>query len=131
MTTPAPTNLAAQLKDEVASKLSELNPTIRERVVKVKTDEELDKRRDLVLKGLAKLEELQKSFAKIKPDHIIKDENDQIIQQGYTEGKLKDRKKAIDDIRKMEEALVKGLAEANYDPLKKVVGGGKDTPPEE
>lgn len=119
-----PLEVGQQFAADVATKLATLNPTVREKVIDIKVQEEITKRTDMVMKGLSKLDELEKAAQKIKADHVIKDVEGKVIQEGYTDAKLKEKNKADQAVKQMREALSKALAEANYEPLKKALGGG-------
>lgn len=123
----AKTDHATAVSQTVADKLAALNPTIMDKVVDIKVEEELKRRTDLALKGLAKLESLEKDLAKIKPDQIVKDpQTGAVIQQGMSPGKWSEKEKAEKAIKEMKDALSLALTEGKYDALKKQVekGGG-------
>jgi len=124
------TDFAASISEGVAAKLAELNPTIKDKVVEIKVEEELGRRTELVLKALTKLDTLEKDAAKIKPDQIIKDaQTGAVIQQGMSPQKWSEKEKAEKALKEMKEALAQALTDGKYDALKKQVekGGGKDS----
>ena len=123
-------SVADEIKEAVVTKVAEGNASLKEKIISLKATEELERRKDLALKGLVKLEQLQTDFQKIQPDHVIRDENGKELQKGFTEKRHSERLKMAKNIKDLQDALAKGLGEAEWDSLRKIIGGGeKVTPP--
>jgi hypothetical protein len=117
-----PPHISQAIRDEVAVKLVELNPGIKDRIVKAKADAVLDERYNQVAKALDKLEELEKAFNKYKPDHVIKSESGAVVQTGYTPKLLENRNKAAEVIAVLKAAIEKALGpDADYSKLKEAM----------
>lgn len=84
-------SVADEIKEAVVAKVAEGNASLKAKIIDLKATEELERRKDLALKGLVKLEQLQADFNKIQPDHIIRDEKGVELQKGYTEKRLAER----------------------------------------
>ena len=107
------------IRNEVVSKVAELNPSIKERIVKSKADAILDERYGQVAKALDKLEELEKSFKRFEnPDHKVFNSDGTPLHMGFSEQRLKEKKKAEEIIKNLKTAITKALGEADYSLMK-------------
>jgi len=119
-----PSDQAKTLKDMVAESIAASGPEVRQMVMKHLVDDELKKRTDLVLKGLAKKDELEKELRKIKPDNKtagFDHTGKQVVEPVFTEEQVKTLKQLREQLTKVENALEKALADKPcFDKLKEV-----------
>lgn len=95
------------ITDAVAEKIAEISPAVNEKVIDALVARELEKRSDAVIKGIDKLRTMQNDLKKIKPDvGGAFDENGAEIKPTlYSKAKFEERKKALEQIAKLQNAL--------------------------
>lgn len=103
----------ATIHEEIATKLSELGPDVREGVKTAMVKKTLDKRVDAIVKVMELRERSQLEIRKIKHDQIIKNDVGDVLMEGYSPDALKKLNEAKDRHAKLEKAL-----ERAFDPKK-------------
>lgn len=93
------------IKTAIAGSNDKIITMVKEHYV----DQEVQKRVQQLVKGLDSLQAARKELAKIKPDNIVYDEDEQIISQGFSKAKLDDLGKARKKVSKLEKALSKAF----------------------
>jgi hypothetical protein len=108
--------------------LATSGPTLRDRVKTHLVEEELKRRADLILKGLAKRDEARKALNKIRPDQSAYNGDGKVIpgSESYSKPKVEELKKAREALERIDKALEEALLDEkpNFEKLGKVVGGG-------
>lgn len=82
---------------------------------------EIDRRSDMIIKALEKLEASEKDRDSIKPDQQIMDAAGKELQTGYSKPIFDKLKKAKERVEKLTKALNGALDGANYEALEKVL----------
>lgn len=114
-------NTSTEIREALKQGIKDTQEGAKQKVVDHYVQKEVDRRSDLIIKGLEKLESLEKARDQIKPDNVIKDAEGKVIQNGYAEatyGKLEKSKQAVEKLNK---ALNGALKEANYEALEKAL----------
>jgi len=116
---------AKSLKSSVADALA-MNGSkqVFDRVRDHLVEDELKRRTDLVLKGLAKKEEIERELRKVKPDQQGLDLSGKVVSETYSKAKVEEVKKLKEQLNKVEKALEGALASEKpcFDKLREVVG---------
>lgn len=106
----------------VAEKLSNISPTVNEKVIDFMVNKEIEKRSDAIVKGIEKLNGLQNDMKKHKPDQIFFDEEGNQTRAEWTKPKLEEKNKLTAQIDKMQKALDSAIGTGDmsklYDLLK-------------
>ena len=115
---------AKTLKDSVAEALAGSGQRTFEMVKTHLVEEELKKRTDLILKGFAKKDELEREIRKVKPDQESFDVGGKKLTSTYSKAKVDELKKLADQLSKVESALEKALNidKPCFDKLREIVG---------
>lgn len=118
---------AKDLKTAVAETLAQSGPVVFDKVKEHLVNEEVAKRTDLVLKGLAKKQELEGEAKKIKPDPktaTYDAEGKVVTAASYTEEQVKTIKTNREQLNKVEKALELALNpdKPDFSKLREVVG---------
>ncbi len=111
-------NNVANLKNIVFSTLAKSGPIVFDKVKDYLVNEEISKRTDLILKGLAKKEELEREARKIQPDPktATYDADGRIITAAsYTGDQVKIIKANRELLSKLEKALNAALSTSPVD----------------
>lgn len=127
------------IQEKVAEKISACGPTVNNAVVDKLAEVEISKRIDLITKGIAKQEALEKEFKKSHKADIAEtyDEGGAVVVSAqYSKGKLdtikKDKEKLSGLVKLLESCLDKNLQE-DYNKLQETLnklnnaGGSKDS----
>ena len=103
------------------------NGDVRTRVIGHLTEKELQRRTELVVKGMEARKAQEKEIAKIKPDAVFYDGDGKKSIEQFSKQAADNLKKANEKLAKIDRALARALDEANYDDLANVTssGGGK------
>ncbi len=122
--TPASPGAAKSLSDKVAAALehSQAGPQVADAVVKQLTDREVNRRVDLVVRGLARQEELRKQLDGLTPDQQVFAEDGSVASEGYSAARLKQRAEAKSALDRVTAALDAAVGQGSYCCLKKVLG---------
>ena len=113
--------------------LKATNETALDKVIQKRVDAEIDNRATLLEKGFDKYNTAKKALAKCGPDlttHVLtssekEGEGEALTQRAYSEARMKELNKLRKDISELDVAFLKAYSEGNYEPLMKIVGGGK------
>jgi len=95
------------ITDAVANKIAEISPAVNEKVIDHLVTVELEKRSTAILGGLEKLRGLQNDLKKIKPDvgGAFDEDGTEVKPTLYSKEKFEARKKANEQIEKLQKAL--------------------------
>lgn len=118
---------AKDLKTAVAETLAASGPDVFNAVKEHLVKEEIAKRTELVLKGLAKKDELEREAKKIKPDPktATYDADGKVVTPAsYTEDQVKTIKANREQLNKLEKALELALnaVKPDFSKLREIVG---------
>lgn len=103
---------AIDLLTEVATKVKELGPKVRERVVEARTEAVLSKRTDALAKALDVRVTVDAELKKLmKPDAVVYGDDLQPTSQGYTEKRKKEIEDAQKKLGKIDKAINAALAD--------------------
>jgi hypothetical protein len=104
------------------------NTPIVDAIVNRKVQTERTKREDILFDALNKREELLRNLQKINRADVVTygEENEEPISQSFSKQRKDDIKKAKENLKKMDEALLNAVNNSTYDPLIKLIksGGG-------
>ena len=115
--------------------LKATNETALDKVIQKRVDAEVERRATLLEKGFEKYNTTQKALAQCGPDvitHVVttapkgQEEGEALIQKAYSDKRMKELTKLRQDMAALDAAFIKAYSEGNYEPLMKIVGGGKD-----
>jgi hypothetical protein len=116
---------STSVKELVAERLANSGDAVKELVIEKLVDDELEKRKQLVLKGVDAVDNARKDLSKIKPDQTSFDvEGQPVGTPAYSRGKLDELNKAKQKLAKLEGALNKALENNDYQELEKVLSQG-------
>lgn len=101
--------VAKTLKQSVADSLAASGQETFDRVRDYLVEEELKRRADLLLKGLAKKSELERDIRKVKPDQQSFDATNKLVSESYSKGKAEELKRLKEQLAKIEKALEAAL----------------------
>lgn len=110
--------MASEIHQLVKEKIKQSNQEVIDLVITNLVNEEILKRRDLLLLALSFQEKTKKEADKIKPDQIIYSEHGAEISSGYSKNLLETKKKTTELLTKITNAIGAAIADGNYDPLK-------------
>lgn len=128
MSNITPINFFDDVFTKTAASVQIGNLSLRDELITRLTQEELNRRGDLIYKGFIKLGELKDAVSKIKPDDKKRNTEGTLIES-WTENGWKKAEETKGKFKKLNDALEKALsANADFEPLKKILGGEK--PPE-
>lgn len=99
-----------EINTEITQELAKQNPTIKAMIVKLKVDDELEKRKTIALQALRKVEGLNQTLEAMTPDAIY-DDNGEAKVTGWTPAQNKQRNEIKGQLEKYEAALVQALGE--------------------
>lgn len=119
---PAAVQLRADVKTSVAEQQN--NGEVRKRVIAQLAEAEIVKRTDLLAKAIAKREEQSKTIDKIRPDMVSYSDTGTVVAEHYSKAKADELKKARELLGKIDKAIDKAVNTADYEEVRKVVGGG-------
>ncbi len=111
------------LLSEVAEKIGQSTPQVRERVVNALVEREVAARTDTLDKALAKRTELDREAKKLsKPDVEQFDVEGKVMSTSFSKARVDELKKAREQLEKLETAIDKALADNDFSKLKEIVG---------
>lgn len=107
------------IKQTLNDRLGNASDTLKEKVVQIQFEKELDKRANAVIQGLAKLETLNKDLKKLveKPDVQTFDVDGKDVQKAFTKSAVDEIKRVREAVGKQEAALSDALERNNFDKL--------------
>lgn len=112
---------AGTIRETISKKIKESNPTVVEGIIDLLVKEELDRRKEMVKKGVEKFEELEKNFKKTKPDNISYNADGTELASGWSKTGLENHNKAKKELETLNNALENAIVSANYEPLSKII----------
>ena len=83
---------------------------VKNKVVDLFVNEEIDKRVKSLHSAYVKLKELRNAVNKIKPDNVNYDEEGQVTSQSYSKAKVDELKKSKERVVKLERAIDAAIA---------------------
>jgi hypothetical protein len=108
------------------------NSAALDKVVQKRVDAEIERRSTLLEKGFDKYTEAQKALAKCGPDLVsfvpTQDGGEPVKQSAFSEKRIQELNKLRKTVSDLDVAFIKAYSEGNYEPLTKLVGGGKPEP---
>lgn len=111
-----PTFYANTLRESIKTKLKNSSDEIKESVIKKLTDLEIQKRIDIVIKGLEKKETIEKELKNLKPDVVTFDNNFNETK-AWSKNAAEEYKKKSGELTKINNAINKALDNNEYDNL--------------
>lgn len=112
-----PLPLVTTISEAIAARLSGVAPLTRDKVIDHFAQKLATKQADALIAGLDKLDALQKDFYKLKADQIVYNEGGTAISEGFTKGRLDERKKLIEQIDKLTRAIDKADVKGDFGDL--------------
>lgn len=94
-----------EIKDKVIEKLKESPTVVSERVIDVFAKEEENKRVELVVAAIRKLDTLKVEFKKFKADNVTYDTEGKEIMSGFSKANLDKFNKAKSEIEKLDKLI--------------------------
>lgn len=105
-------SLSTDFQVEIANTLAAQAASVREMVKTKLVEAEQKARADAVLAVVEKLTAANKALFKMKPDVVSYNADGTTAGEGYSQAKLDERKKALEEIAKLEKALAAAIAPA-------------------
>jgi hypothetical protein len=122
---------AVDIKTKVAQAIAERSPSVRQQVVELMANEEIERRKMLVYNAVKDREKLEKEVAKIKPDHETFDLEGKSVKV-FSKEKFEEMRKAKEKLAKLDAALDEALGDPpKYDKLNNLAGNKKEEKPQE
>ena len=112
---------ATTIRESISKKIKESNPAVLEGVIDSLVKEEIEKRKDMVKKGVEKYEELEKVFKKTKPDHVLYNLDGTEQSSSWSKDGLDKFNKAKKELETLNAAIESAIVQTNYEPLSKIV----------
>lgn len=114
------------IKTDVAAKISESGPTVKENVINVLAEIEIKRRTDLLVSAFKKREEIEKELKKYKEDDVTYDLDLKPLTKGFTKAVAEKYQKQKGELTKLINAVEKAVKENQYDQLSNLLGGKKE-----
>jgi len=121
-TNNTPVNYALDLATAVGLELSAACPRVADQVKAAIVTSEINKRSEAIIKGLDKLDSLQRADKKIKPDMVQYDTAGTVISENWSKAKLDEKNKSQATIRKLTSAINKALGNGDFGDLTGIMG---------
>jgi hypothetical protein len=102
------------INTKVAEQLAAIAPQVAENIINHLVTKELTRRSDAIIQAIATSEKLSKDLAKLKPDNVLYNEDGTVASSTYTKAKLDEKSKITTQIKKIEDAIEKALANNDY-----------------
>ena len=118
-----------ELKNDVAGKVAELSPAIKDAIISKLAEEEIKIRKDEALTAITQIEILEKEIRKIKPDQESFDAKGDKVSETYSKQAIDNRNKKQQALDKWNAALKKALEEHDWKSLKELVAKTKSGKP--
>lgn len=108
------TSAVTDLLTEVATKIGESTPAVKDRVRDMLVEREVAKRVETLEKAVAKRRDLTKAFNKVnRADNVVEDAEGKVLMAGYTDARRKEIKKAREQLEKLEKAIEAAMTSAD------------------
>ncbi len=111
---------SGSIKEAIVLAIKGSSEQIVKSVIEELADVEIQVRKNLVIKAMNKLDELEKEGKKLKPDNISYNEDGTIATSTWTKGALDAVKKNRESIAKIENSIEKALSQNDYEGLKSI-----------
>jgi hypothetical protein len=123
-TQPEKTKRASiDILSEVAEKIGQSTPQVRERVIDSLVEREVAARTDILDKALAKRTELDREIRKLqKPDVEQFDHEGKVMSASFSKARVDELKKAREGLEKLEKAIDKAITDNDFSKVKEIVG---------
>lgn len=120
--TPASTteSVTRSLQKEVSEKVELASKSVKDKVVEMLAEKEVQARTDATMSVLAKLNETNKELNKMKPDNVLYDVDGKEVSATYTKAKLDERKKLIEKRDSLDKALTLALVKNDFSKVKEL-----------
>lgn len=103
------------IKNEIAERLVGSSEVVKEKVIDILFQKELDRRTDACLKVIEKLAELDKQYSKEnKPDVVTYNEDGSIDKSSYSKDKVDALRKLREQRTNLDNALKKALVDNDF-----------------
>lgn len=122
-----PKSPVMELKGLIDTGIANSGPTVKESVVKLNIDLEINRRVDLMNKLYAAILAAKKEINKFKPDNVSYTLDGKIAMETYSKAVLDNRKKAVEKLTKAENVLGKMLTENDFSQTESVLNELKAT----
>jgi len=113
-----------EIKASIATGIKDGQSEVKDRVVAHYTEKELERRSNLIIKGLDKLESLEQERDRIKPDQIAVNDQGQEQSSTYSKANFEKLKKAREAVGKLSKALNAAIeqgSQQDYEKLEKTL----------
>jgi UDP-N-acetylmuramoylalanine-D-glutamate ligase len=107
------------IQEEVAKKISDSGNTVKETVISALAQLEINRRVELITKGIAKQDTLKKEFDKINRDDVVTYIKG-VQTSAMSDARFKEIKKAEEGLEKLSKALDKALDDNTTDSYNKL-----------
>lgn len=119
---PTTKTKVAELREAVAVGIKALGTAPAEAVISNLVQKELDRRVDVIMRGLEAWQKASRELSAIKPDQKSFGSDGKIVAETFSEAKIKERKEAGEKFQKISEAMEKALAEEpDFQPIEKFI----------
>jgi hypothetical protein len=108
-------------KSRIQKIIAESSPSVVNAVVEHFANIEIDRRIKLIVDGMKKLEDAEKETTKIKPDHIIFDDEGKPITRGWTADQKNKKEKSAKHVDKLTTALNQAISGLDFKPLEEAL----------
>lgn len=120
--TPASTteSVSRTLQKEVSEKVELASKSVKDKVVEMLAEKEVQARTDATMNVLAKLNEANKELNKLKPDNVFYDIDGKEVSATFTKAKLEERKKLVEKRDSLDKALTLALVKNDFSKVKEL-----------
>lgn len=115
------TTQAGTIRESISKKIKESNTSVIEGVIDSLVKEEIERRKEMVKKGVEKYEELEKLFKKMKPDNVLYNTDGTEQTSSWTKTGLENYNKSKKELETLNSAIESAVVNANYEPISKII----------
>lgn len=115
------TTQAGTIRESISKKIKDSNTSVLEGVIDSLVKEEIERRKEMVKKGVEKYEELEKLFKKMKPDNVLYNTDGTEQTSSWTKTGLENYNKSKKELETLNSAIESAVVNANYEPISKII----------
>jgi len=108
------------LMKEVSEKVEMSSKSVKDKVVEMLAEKEVQARTDATMSVLSKLNETNKALNKVKPDNVSYDQDGKEVSATYSKAKFDERKKLLETRDSLDKALTLALVKNDFSKVKEL-----------
>lgn len=111
------------VREKIAEKLGEINPTVIDQVVEAMVDREIKKRSEAIVKAIDKLAAAEKELLKLGKDQKFYNEDGTVDVETFSKARLDERNKKLKQIERLTSAINKAIDKGDMQDVYQLAGG--------